>query len=60
MQELTVLLRESLRVWHWQAAGEETVIFFTEAQSHTKMVWFALAEKTDLHRHCSFFEAEQD
>jgi hypothetical protein len=39
------LLRESLRVWHWQVEGAETVIFFTETQSHTNAVELVLAEK---------------
>jgi hypothetical protein len=50
----------SLRVTHWHDEGVATVMFFTEAQSQTKFDELVLAEKTDLHRHCSFLDAEHE
>lgn len=60
LHELIWLPRASLKVWHWQDDDETMVTFLTEAQSHTKLEELVLAEKTDLHRHCSFLEAEHE
>ena len=45
---------------HWHEEGGDIVMFFTEAQSQTKFDELVIAEKTDLHRHGSFLDAEQD